>query len=169
MQKKLSRMGSISWYDNQGQEFGNESYFDCISEYHFKGFGGWGDAGGWVCSSNDSFTKGDVLGKVQVDLCASEETALKWNFVLAVKHSIILRMWFWKTKILALHQGKQQLESWFLELWCRRSNMFSCFQEKSFSAVAIYLKKGPLEFCLYLIRWMKLFPILETNSPEDIE
>ena len=26
------------------------------------------------------------------------EKSKEWNFVLAVKHSIILRMWFWKLK-----------------------------------------------------------------------
>ena len=72
-----------------------------------RGFRRWGDAGAdESVAQMIPLQKGDVLGKVQVDLCASEETALEVELRISSKafnHTpdVVL-----ETKILALHQGK---------------------------------------------------------------
>lgn len=73
--------------------------------------------------------KGDVLGKVQVDLCASEETALEVELRISSKafnHTpdVVL-----ETKILALHQGKQQLELVFGTVMPEEQYVFLVFKK----------------------------------------
>ena len=101
------------------------------SEYHFKGF----PADGEMQVLDESVAqmiplqKGDVLGKVQVDLCASEETALEVELRISSKafnHTpdVVL-----ETKILALHQGKQQLELVFGTVMPEEQYIFLVFKK----------------------------------------
>ena len=133
LQKKLSRMGQYipDMIIRDEENLVTKATLTASSEYHFKGF----PADGEMQVLDESVAqmiplqKGDVLGKVQVDLCASEETALEVELRISSKafnHTpdVVL-----ETKILALHQGKQQLELVFGTVMPEEQYVFLVFKK----------------------------------------